>query len=196
MRLMTYLLALLCAPLLFNTSVAAEEKAQGEKMSGVLNFKMLGLDGKEIDLAGYQGKVVLFVNVASKCGYTPQYKGLEDLHEKYADKGLVIIGVPANDFGRQEPGTNDEIASFCEKNYGVKFVMLGKVPTVKGAEQVGLYKFLTSKETNPKFSGEIKWNFTKFLIGRNGEIVNRFEPGIDPESEKVTQAIDAEIAKK
>ena len=182
--------SLLC---LFNSAIA--EDVKGEK-AGALGFKMPGLDGKEVDLAGHRGKVVLFVNVASKCGYTPQYKGLEALHEKYADQGLVIIGVPCNDFGGQEPGTNDEIATFCSKNYGVKFLMLGKVPTVKGPSQVPLYKFLTSKESDPKFAGEIKWNFTKFLIGRNGEIVNRFEPGVKPDSETMTKAIEAELAKK
>src|SRR3974390_1256089 len=103
---------------------------------------MKSLDGKDVDLSKYQGKVVLFVNVASKCGYTPQYKGLEALHEKYADKGLVIIGVPANDFGKQEPGSDEEIANFRKQNYGVKFVMLSKVPTVKGADKVPLYKYL------------------------------------------------------
>ena len=154
--------SLLCA---IGPTSAEETKKEA---AGALGFKMPGLDGKEVDLASYQGKVVLFVNVASKCGYTPQYKGLEALHEKYADQGLVVIGVPCNDFGKQEPGSNDEIASFCSKNYGVKFLMLGKVPTVKGDTQVPLYKFLTSKETDPKFAGESKWNVTKFRGGRNG----------------------------
>lgn len=143
----------------------------------------------------YQGKVVLFVNVASKCGYTPQYKGLQSLYEKYQDQGLVIIGVPANEFGGQEPGSDEEIAKFCESKYNVKFPMLSKV-VVKGEGQVPLYKFLTSKETNPKFGGAIKWNFTKFLVGRSGEIAARFEPAVSPESDQVKQALEAELAKK
>ena len=133
--------------------------------------------------------------MASKCGYTPQYKGLQALYEKYKDKGLVIIGVPANEFGHQEPGTDAEIAKFCESKYNVKFPMLSKV-VVKGEGQVPLYKYLTSKETNPKFGGEIKWNFTKFLISRGGAIVTRFEPAVSPESDQMKQAIEAELAKK
>lgn len=176
---------------------AAPAVAQGDKkVPVVLNFKMKGLDGKDVNLADFQGKVVLFVNVASKCGYTKQYKGLEGLHEKYGDKGLVVVGVPANDFGAQEPGSDEEIAAFCKKNYGVKFVMLSKVPTVKGNAKVDLYKVLTDKETNPKGAGEIKWNFTKFLVGRNGEIVGRYEPKIEPESAEMTKAIEAELEKK
>jgi glutathione peroxidase len=141
-------------------AVAKEKGA--DKVPAVLNFKMKGLDGKEVDLSRYQGKVVLIVNVASQCGYTPQYKGLQALHDKFAKDGLVILGVPSNDFGKQEPGSNEEIAAFCEKNYGVKFDMLSKVP-VKGDDKVPLYEYLTSKETDPRFAGPIKWNFTKFL---------------------------------
>jgi len=176
--------------------VMMNQGAFAEDKGGALNFKMPGLDGKEIDLSQYRGKPVLIVNVASKCGYTKQYKPLEALHEKYADQGLVIIGVPANDFGKQEPGSNDDIAAFCSKNYGVKFTMLGKVATVVGENKVPLYKYLTSKDTNPGSAGEVKWNFTKFLIGRNGEVVARFEPGVEPDSEKLVKAIEAELAKK
>jgi glutathione peroxidase len=183
-----FLVAGLTAP------VPAGEKGD-KKVPPVLNFKMTKLDGKDIDLSRYQGKVVLIVNVASQCGYTPQYKGLESLHEQYAKKGLVVLGVPANEFGGQEPGSNEEIASFCKKNYDVKFPMLAKV-VVKGEGQVPLYQHLTSKETNPRFSGDIKWNFTKFLISRDGEIVARFEPKVKPESEEVQTAIEAELAKK
>lgn len=182
---------LLAGVLLVAAPALGDEKG---KVPGVLNFKMKGLDGKDVNLADYQGKVVLFVNVASKCGYTPQYKGLEALHEKYADKGLVIIGVPANDFGKQEPGSDEEIATFCKKNYGVKFLMLSKVSTVKGADKVPLYKYLTDKETDPKYAGEIKWNFTKFLVSRKGEIVGRFEPKIEPE--EMAKPIEAELAKE
>jgi glutathione peroxidase len=181
----------LCAPL-----AHAEGEKGDKKVPEVLNFKMKGLDGKTVDLSQYHGKVVLFVNVASKCGYTPQYKGLQALYEKYKDQGLVIVGVPANDFGAQEPGSNEEIAKFCESKYGVTFPMLAKVSTIVGEKKVPLYKYLTSKDTDPKFAGEVKWNFTKFLIARNGEIVNRFDSKVKPESEDLTKAVEAELAKK
>jgi glutathione peroxidase len=138
--------------------------------------------------------VILLVNVASKCGLTPQYKQLEALHEKYGSDGLVILGVPSNDFGRQEPGTPEQIRSFCDKNYGVKFDLLEKVP-VNGEEAAPLYKFLTSKETNPKFAGPIRWNFTKFLISRDGQVVARFEPPVKPDSPPVVKAIEKELKK-
>jgi glutathione peroxidase len=139
--------------------------------------------------------VVLFVNVASECGYTPQYRGMQALHDKYAKEGLAVVGVPSNEFGAQEPGTDREIATFCAKNYGVKFDMLSKV-VIAGRGQVPLYRHLTSKETNPKFGGAVKWNFTKFLIGRKGEIVGRFEPDVEPDSEELIKAVEAELAKK
>lgn len=175
--------------------VCAEEKKEKAKVPEVLNFKMKRLDGKEANLADYAGKVVLIVNVASECGYTPQYAGLQKLHEKYASQGLAVVGVPANEFGGQEPGSNEQIAGFCKKNYGVTFDMLAKV-VVKGDGQTPLYKHLTSKETNPKFAGQVKWNFEKFLIGRNGEIVGRFGSGVEPDAKELTGAIEAELAKK
>ncbi len=174
------------------TAIAAEEN---KKTPPVLNFTMKSIDGKDVELSKYKGKVILLVNVASKCGLTPQYEQLQKLHDTYADKGLVIIGVPANEFGRQEPGTNEEIAAFCKADYGVKFPMMAKV-VVKGNDICPLYKFLTSKETNPKFGGEITWNFTKFLISRDGEVVNRFEPRVKPDDKKVIEAIEAELKKK
>jgi glutathione peroxidase len=167
----------------------------GKKVAPALSFKMQGLDGKTVDLAQLQGKVVLLVNVASECGFTPQYKPLQALYQKYAKGGLVIVGVPSNDFGMQEPGTNAEIAAFCKKEYGVTFPMLAKV-TVKGEGQTPLYKFLTSKETNPRFAGPIRWNFEKFLIGRNGEVVARFASDVDPASEDFERALRNELAKK
>jgi glutathione peroxidase len=160
----------------------------------VLNFKMKSLDGKDVNLSKYQGKVVLMVNVASQCGYTPQYAALETLHEKYADKGLAILGFPANEFGKQEPGSDKDIADFCKKNYGVKFDMFSKV-VVKGEGQCPLYKHLTSSDTDPKFAGDIKWNFEKFLIGRDGQIVNRFSSKVKPDSDEMVKAIEAELAK-
>jgi glutathione peroxidase len=158
--------------------VKAEPKEK--KVPAVLNFKMKALDGSPTDLSKYQGKVVLIVNVASKCGYTPQYEGLQKLYEKYGKEGLVVLGVPANEFGRQEPGTDAQIAEFCKLNYAVTFPMLSKV-VVKGEGICPLYHYLTSKDTDPKFAGPIKWNFTKFLVDRSGNIVNRFEPKVKPE---------------
>jgi glutathione peroxidase len=188
-------LALVVAGIMvLSAAVVADEKG-AKKVPGVLNFKMKSLDGKDIDLGKYQGKVVLIVNVASECGYTPQYKGLQGLHEKYGKDGLVVLGVPSNDFGAQEPGSNTEIADFCKKNYGVSFDMLSKV-VVKGDKQVPLYKYLTAEETNPKFKGAVKWNFTKFLVGRNGEISARFESDAEPDSKPVVDAIEKELKKK
>jgi glutathione peroxidase len=180
--------------LLSFVSLAVSDDKGDKKVPPVLNFKMKNIEGKEIDLADYQGKVLLIVNVASKCGYTPQYEGLQALHDKYSKEGLVVLGVPANNFGKQEPGTNEEISKFCKSKYNVQFDMLAKV-SVKGNDQAPLYKYLTSKETNPKHGGDIKWNFTKFLIGRNGEIVDRFESKVKPEDKKVTDAIEAELKK-
>jgi glutathione peroxidase len=175
-------------------AVNSEEK-KDEKVPPVLKFKMKRLDGKPGDLSNYKGKVVMMVNVASQCGNTPQYKQLETLHEKYGEKGLAVLGFPANEFGAQEPGSDEEIADFCKSKYDVKFDMFSKV-VVKGEDLCPLYKYLTSKETDPKFSGDIKWNFEKFLIGRNGDIVARFAPGTKPDAEEVVKAIETELAKK
>ena len=161
-------------------------------MSTALGYTMNTLAGKPVKLDSYKGKAVLFVNVASKCGLTPQYKALEALHEKYAGQGLAIVGVPANNFGAQEPGTAEEIQTFCQKNYGVKFDMLAKV-SVKGDDKCDLYKFLTSKDSG--FPGEISWNFEKFLIGRDGKVAARFEPKTAPDDATVVKAIEAELAK-
>lgn len=173
--------------------VRAEEKG-AKKVAPALNFTMKSLEGKPVDLAKYQGKVVLMVNVASKCGLTPQYKELQGLHEKFAKDGLTILGFPANDFAKQEPGTDEQIASFCQQNYAVKFDMFSKV-VVKGAGQCPLYQFLTSKETNPKFAGPISWNFEKFLVNKKGEVVARFKPQVKPDAPEVVKAIETELAK-
>jgi glutathione peroxidase len=146
-------------------------------------FSMKAIDGKQVDLKQFAGKPVLFVNVASQCGYTPQYKGLEALYRKYKDQGLVIVGVPANNFGSQEPGTNEEIATFCKRNYDVSFPMMSKVE-VKGGSMTPLYGYLTQK------GGDVKWNFTKFLVGKNGKVIERFEPGVDPMAAELTGAIE------
>jgi glutathione peroxidase len=191
---MQKLVALFAVPAILGFALASVYSGEA-KTPKVLNFKMKGIDGKEVDLAKYKGKVVLFVNVASKCGLTPQYKGLQSLYEKYQGKGFVIVGVPANEFGAQEPGTDEEIAKFCVTEYDVTFPMLSKV-VVKGKGQAPLYQYLTSKETNPKFGGDIQWNFTKFLVSRDGEIVNRFEPRVSPDSAEMKTAIEAALAKK
>lgn len=168
---------------------------KGDKnVPDALSFKMKSLDGKQVDLSKYKGKVVLIVNVASYCGNTPQYEGLEDLHEKYADQGLAVLGFPANEFGKQEPGSDKEIAEFCDKKYGVKFDMFSKV-VVKGQDQCPLYKYLTSDETDPKFAGDVSWNFEKFLIGRDGQVAARFSPKTKPESKEVVSTIERELAK-
>lgn len=172
----------------------AADKGDG-KVSPVLNRTMKSLKGEPVDLSKYQGKVVLIVNVASRCGLTKQYEGLQALHEKYSGEGLAIIGFPANEFGKQEPGTNSEIAQFCKENYGVTFDLFEKV-VVKGEGICDLYKFLTEKETNPKFSGPIGWNFEKFLLNRNGEIVARFQPKVEPDDPSVIQAIEKELKAK
>jgi glutathione peroxidase len=135
---------------------------------------------------------VLLVNVASRCGFTPQYAGLEALYEKYKDRGLVIVGIPANNFGQQEPGTDAEIKTFCSMKYNVTFPMMSKV-SVLGEDKTPLYVFLTDKSANPQIGGEIKWNFTKFVFDRNGKPVARFEPKVTPDSPEVTAAIESAL---
>jgi glutathione peroxidase len=163
--------------------------------SSVYDFTLNSIDGAPTPLSSFKGKVVLLVNVASKCGYTPQYAGLEKLYETYKNKGFVIVGVPANNFGAQEPGSNEEIKTFCSRNYNVTFPMMSKV-SVKGADTTPLYQYLTDKSTNPKTGGDIKWNFTKFLVSRDGKILKRFESKVKPDAPEVTQAIDAALASK
>ncbi|MGA2539080.1 MAG: glutathione peroxidase [Terracidiphilus sp.] len=166
-------------------SLAAQSKS-------IYDFTMKSIDGEQVSLGSYSGKVVLLVNVASKCGFTPQYAGLEAVYEKYKDKGLVIVGIPANNFMQQEPGTDEEIKKFCSNKYNVTFPMMSKV-SVLGDDQAPLYSFLTGKETDPKFGGDIKWNFTKFLFDRAGKPVARFEPNVKPDSPEVTAAIETAL---
>jgi glutathione peroxidase len=182
-----------------STQPAAKSRVQSriakKEVPRVLQYKMKSLSGQDVDLSKYAGKVVLIVNTASQCGYTKQYAGLQELHKKYAPQGLAILGFPANNFGGQEPGTNEQISGFCKANYGVEFDMFSKV-SVKGDDKVALYEYLTSPKTNPKFAGEVGWNFEKFLIGRNGEIVGRFKSGVEPTSDEMTKAVEAQLAKK
>ena len=156
--------------------------------SSVYDFTLPSIDGSDASLAQYKGKVLLLVNVASKCGYTPQYAGLESLYEKYKDQGLVVIGFPANNFGAQEPGTNEEIKSFCTRTYHVTFPMYAKV-SVKGNDKTPLYHYLTD-EANPATKGEIGWNFTKFLVDRNGKVIARFESKITPDDPGLTGTLE------
>ncbi|OGF51695.1 MAG: glutathione peroxidase [Candidatus Firestonebacteria bacterium GWA2_43_8] len=183
--------------LFFIITVSPEILTGGTPMTNqtIFDLVMKDIDGKDTGLETFKGKVILIVNVASKCGFTPQYKGLESIYEKYKDKGFVILGFPANDFLWQEPGTNEEIKQFCLLKYNVTFPMFAKI-SVKGKEQSPLYKYLTEKETNPDFSGPIKWNFTKFLIDRKGNIAARFEPKVTPESDEVVKKIEEELGKQ
>jgi glutathione peroxidase len=161
----------------------------------VLQFTMKSLTGENVDLAQYQGKVLLIVNVASECGYTPQYKGLQALYNQYAPDGLEVLGFPCNQFGQQEPGTADQIAAFCTRRYGVTFPMFEKVD-VNGKNQCGLYKTLTSQETNAPYAGPIQWNFEKFLVARDGAVVARFRSSVAPESKTLIEAIEQELARQ
>jgi glutathione peroxidase len=149
-------------------------------MTTVYDFSAKTIDGKSRKLSDYKGKVLLVVNTASKCGFTPQYKGLEALYAKYKSKGLVVLGFPSNQFGQQEPGPDDEIAEFCEMNFGVTFPLFSKVD-VNGDAAHPLFKYLTSTKKGLLGSEAIKWNFTKFLIGRDGNVVERYAPTTKPE---------------
>jgi glutathione peroxidase len=171
-------------------AVCAAQIVLADNQSPLQNIPLKDINGKDTSLKDYAGKVILLVNVASKCGNTPQYAGLQALYAKYKDKGFVIIGVPSNDFAGQEPGTPEEIKAFCTDNYGVTFPLMAKVH-VKGKEKCPLYAALTA--TTAPFPGEVKWNFGKFLIDRNGQVIKRFEPSVKPETPEVVQAIEAAL---
>lgn len=153
------------------------------------------IDGQDVTLAQFKGKVLLLVNTASQCGYTPQYAGMQAIYEKYKDRGFEVLAFPANEFGGQEPGTNDEIKTFCASRYQTTFPLFAKI-VVAGPDKHPLYQYLTDKATNPAFAGEIPWNFTKFLVDGNGQVIGRFEPKSTPESADVTQAIEAALTPK
>jgi len=172
--------------------LSAAATALPAQQKSIYDFTISSIDGQQVSLDSFKGKVVLLVNVASKCGFTPQYAGLEAVYEKYKDRGLVIVGVPANNFAQQEPGTNAEIKTFCTRKYNVSFPMMAKV-SVKGDDETPLYHFLTDSSTDPQFSGDIKWNFTKFLFSRDGKPLARFEPATTPDSPQVTSAIEAAL---
>lgn len=165
----------------------------GIQAASVYDVPLKDIDGKATSLKAYQGKVLLVVNVASKCGLTPQYKALEATYQKYQGKGLVILGFPCNQFGGQEPGSNVEIKTFCSSKYSVTFPLFDKLD-VNGAGRHPLYTLLAGKES--PFPGDIKWNFGKFLIGRDGKILKRFEPRTAPDAKEVVEAIEAALAAK
>jgi glutathione peroxidase len=176
MKKLVVLLALLGATLM------ATEKT-------IYDFTLNSIDGQPTPLSSFKGKIVLLVNVASRCGYTPQYTALESIYEKYKGRGFVIVGIPANNFGGQEPGSNQEIKTFCTAKYHVTFPMMAKV-SVKGSDITPLYQFLTDKNAHPDTGGEIGWNFTKFLVGPDGKVVSRFDSAVEPDSAQVTSAIE------
>jgi len=186
---------LLCAVFAAANMICVSNASLGSKAKSVLDFKMKDIDGKDVKLSKYKGKVILLVNTASKCGYTPQYEGLQRIYDKYKDKGFVVLGFPANNFGAQEPGTNEEIKEFCSMKYKVTFPMFAKI-SVKGDDIHPLYAFLTGKDTNPDFAGDIPWNFNKFLANTDGKIIARFNHKEKPEGEAITKAIEDALPKK
>jgi glutathione peroxidase len=159
---------------------------------GVHQFTLRAIDGKAVPLSVFKGQVILIVNVASQCGYTPQYEGLEKLYERYKSRGFLIAGFPANNFGGQEPGTDGEIQTFCKSKYGVTFPMFSKI-SVAGTDEAPLYRFLTDRSANPKTGGEIQWNFTKFLVDRAGRVTQRFEPPVEPLSHELVSAVESAL---
>ena len=160
-------------------------------MTSVYDFEANQIDGKPVKLSAFKGKVLLIVNTASKCGFTPQFAGLEALHEKYADQGLTVLGFPSNQFGAQDPGSNEEIGAFCMTNYGVSFPMMEKID-VNGSNALPLYQWLTKEKPGLLGSTAIKWNFTKFLIAKDGQVIRRYAPLDKPES--ITRDIEAALA--
>jgi glutathione peroxidase len=177
----------------FLSLLLAATAVLGASSSKLASIPLKDIDGKPTSLKTYEGKVLLIVNVASKCGNTKQYTPLEAIYQKYKDQGLVVLGFPCNDFGGQEPGTNEEIKTFCSTKYPVTFPLFDKVK-VKGAEKHELYEALTGKDG--AFPGDVKWNFGKFLIGRDGTPLARFEPKTQPDSAEVVKAIEDALAKK
>ena len=184
--------ALFGLSLFANKNIAQNKNEVNLKDANIYNYTVKNIDKKDVKLSDYKGKVLLIVNVASKCGFTPQYKGLEKIYGKYKSKGFEILAFPCNDFGNQEPGTNEEIKKFCSANYNVTFPLFNKIK-VKGNDKEQLYKILTENSVTGK-SG-IKWNFEKFLIDRNGNVTKRFRSLAKPDGKKITSAIEVELKK-
>ena len=179
----------------FLLGVFATMAAAADDHECALNFEVKNIDGKTVDLEDFEGKVVLVVNTASECGLTGQYKGLQAMYEKFKDDGLVVLGFPCNQFGKQEPGSESEIKEFCTSEYQVTFPMFSKVE-VNGDGATPLYKYLTSKEVKPAGKGKVSWNFEKFLIDRDGQLIHRFAPNTDPSDPDLLKAVQAELKKK
>ncbi len=195
----TTVIAFLTGPFLISVTsgLVAEDKAEKDKKGArsVLDFKVKDIDGKEVNLDSFKGKTLILVNVASRCGLTEkQYEGLTKLHEKYKGKDFEILAFPANNFLKQEPGTDKEIKEFCSAKK-VEFKLFSKI-SVKGDDIHPLYKFLTLKDSNPRYAGDIRWNFDKFLVSPKGEVVGRFEPKADPVGKEVTEAIEKSMKMK
>ena len=176
------------------TSSSATEQ-ESNNVSSPLDFTVQSLDGKDVDLGKYKGRVLLIVNVASKCGLTPQYEQLQALHSKYEKEGLSVLGFPCNQFLFQEPGSPEEIRKFCSTNYGVTFDLFAKVK-VNGSNACELYKTLTAVDAKPAGSGKISWNFEKFVIGRDGDVVARFSPRTKPDDPELLEVIQSELSRK
>ena len=179
---------------ILNFGCGNKQKTQPQQKKTIYDFVVKDIDGNDVSLANFKGKVMLIVNVASKCGFTPQYKGLEQLYQMFKDSGFVVLGFPANNFKQQEPGTNEEIKKFCQSEYGVTFPLFSKI-SVKGNDIAPLYAFLTDT-TNSPFGGEISWNFNKFLIDRKGRIAARFKSNMEPMDEKVILTIKRLLKQK
>lgn len=185
-------IGLSCVMLLLVAMLVNAQQVGETKMNGLYGIEVETITGDVVALGAYKGKALLIVNTASKCGFTGQYEGLQKLYETYKEKGLIVLGFPSNDFLRQEPGDNAEIQTFCSLNYGVTFPMFSKL-RVKGKEQHPLYRFLTSKQSNPGFSGKISWNFNKFLVDRKGVVVARFGSRTTPDDAKLIAAVKAAL---
>ena len=178
------------ATALLVTGCIAQEKEK--TMTGLYDIKVTSISGESIPLSAYKVRVLVVVKSASKCGFTGQYEGLQKLYETYEKQGLVVLGFPSNDFMKQEPGSNEEIASFCKMNYGVTFPLFEKI-TVKGDDRHPLYRYLTAEESNPDYSGKISWNFNKFIISRDGKVIGRFGSRTKPDDKKLVAAIDGAL---
>ncbi len=173
-------------------NVSASEDETGTDVPAALNFTLKSIAGEEVNLAKYKGNVVVIVNTASKCGMTPQYKQLQELHEKYADQGVKVLGFPCNQFGGQEPGTEEDIQEFCTKNYGVTFDMFSKID-VNGDQATDLYKFLKAQETQPTGAGDVRWNFEKFILDQDGNLIARFGSRVKPDSDEFMAVVKKAI---
>lgn len=192
-----FLAAALCLGVLSSMASAepndsAQPKKHDHEHECALKYEMKTIDGETVDLGQYEGKVVLIVNTASECGYTPQYAGLEELYQKYKDKGLVVLGFPCNQFGGQEPGTDSQIKKFCSTRFNVSFPMFSKID-VNGPDAAPLYQFLTSQDVKPAGKGKVGWNFEKYLVDREGKVVGRFKSGVTPMGDQLTDAIEAQL---